>query len=249
MCMNSPASHLSMSTLPLALAHALVKGIIEDTSEIAELADAVYPHGNNAETKGTMRRQKVLDRLVDIGNDFGLPTCRFRFDGWMPRFDDKNSNIRFLDLGSVALTIASVTDRRPLGRRPKYRPHVIEPVSVQHPLFEQVGPPPAPYQWSRLLVVAYEVDRSDPTLARVGRIRLRAAACDGTDSYIDLGDMRAYAALHDAAPTAEVPAPSIPLEAKVPLGAADPIQPEVHEGDRLTQGTADAAGEGGEPSS
>lgn len=247
--MESPDARLSLSTLPLALTHALVRYVVEDAAATAELADALYPRGNNAETKGTMRRQKNLDRLEELAELFGYPIRAFRFDGWMPRFDDKDSNVRLLDLGPVALTIASSTLRRPTGRTPKYRPHVFEPVGVQDPLFPMLGPPPASYIWSRLLIVAYEINRYDPTLGSVGRIRLRAAACDGTNNYIDLGDLRAYAALHDLAPTAEVPAAVIPLEAIAPLNGDSATRPEMHEGDRAEHETTEEAGDSGKGNS
>lgn len=242
--MESHRVSLDMSILPLDLTHAMVRYIDEDAAAMAELGDALYPRGNNAETKGTMRRQKNLDRLAELGERFGYRTYAFRFDGSLPHFDDKNSNVRLLDLGSVALAIASSNSWRPTGRKPKYRPHLIEPTSVQDRLFPVLGPPPAQYRWSRLLVVAYEMDRFDPTLGQVGRIRLRAAACDGTNDYIDLGDVRAYAALYDSAPTAEVPRVVIPLEAIHPLGTDGATPPQGLEGDRTdpeaTDGTADS---------
>lgn len=241
--------NLRLACLSLALAHALVESIIKDAEGIAELADALYPHGSHTETKGAMRRQKNLDRLAEIGERFGYETHQFRFDGWTPRFGDKNSNVHLLDLGPIALTIASTTARRPTGRKPEYRSRLIQPISVQSPLFTQIGPPPAPYRWSRLLIVAYEIDRSDPALGRVGRIRLRAAACDGTDDYIDLGDLRAYAALYDAAPTVEAPETPFPLEAKQPLNSESPIQPGTQGGDHATKEPTGDAGASGEPNS
>ncbi|WP_146202707.1 hypothetical protein [Deinococcus irradiatisoli] len=155
-----------------------------------------FPAGNFAGTQGSMRRQRIEDRMRTTRFDGQLIAQTMDFGGNLLVGDERISNFTLLRFGEVGLIVCRSSNSHPVPRRSKMRCALAAGESRQDPLFPEelrridlkVG------NLKMLFVVRYWLDGEDTSYQTVGDIEVVVLDEDATRVNFDLYDLRFYAA-------------------------------------------------------